>query len=154
MVSKSGLDLQRRDRSGPPRNLAPSDLFHVPAKPRQYRNSVPYLAAHGKCSRSRRLKTIRKALGAIIREIERQPPRQLGNVDGNPACLFISENICLQRVGLVGYAVDVHERLTVGVAHDIAARNLFDTLYLLKVSLSRFAASSLSSVPLGSPPFG
>src|ERR1700691_2398606 len=55
MVSKSGLDLQRRDRSGPPRNLAPSDFFHVPAKPRQYRNSVPNLAAHGKCSRSRRL---------------------------------------------------------------------------------------------------
>src|ERR1700747_1714433 len=55
MVSESGLDLQRRDRSGPPRNLAPSDFFHVPAKPRQYRNSVPYLAAHGKCSRSRRL---------------------------------------------------------------------------------------------------
>jgi hypothetical protein len=42
-------DLLRR------RNLAPSDFFHVPAKPRQYRNSVPYLAAHGKCSRSRRL---------------------------------------------------------------------------------------------------
>jgi hypothetical protein len=30
MVSKSDLDLQRRDRSGPPRNLAPSDFFHVP----------------------------------------------------------------------------------------------------------------------------
>src|SRR5580698_1422122 len=55
MVSKSGLDLQRRDRSGPPRNLAPSDFFHVPAKPRQYRNSVPNLATHGKCSHSRRL---------------------------------------------------------------------------------------------------
>src|ERR1700693_923442 len=58
-----------------------------------------------------------------------QQSRQLGKVDGNPACLVISENICLQRVGVVGYAVDLHERLTVGVAHDIAARNLFDTLF-------------------------
>src|SRR5580704_9809743 len=63
MVSKSGLDLQRRDRSGPPRNLAPSDFFHVPAKPRQHRNSVPYLAAHGKCSRSRRLNRPKSSLG-------------------------------------------------------------------------------------------
>src|SRR5271167_1309371 len=63
MVSKSGLDLQRRDRSGPPRNLAPSDFFHVPAKPRQYGNSVPYLAAHGKCSRSRRLNRPKSSLG-------------------------------------------------------------------------------------------
>src|ERR1700745_4194156 len=55
MVSKSGLDLQRRDRSGATGNLAPSYFFHVPAEPRQYRNSVPYLAAHGKCARSRRL---------------------------------------------------------------------------------------------------
>src|ERR1700730_9440093 len=63
MVSKSGLDLQRRNRSGPPRNLAPSDFFHVPAKPRQYRNSVPYLAAHGECSRSRRLNRPKSSLG-------------------------------------------------------------------------------------------
>src|SRR6516225_2957805 len=67
MVSKSGLDLQRRDRSGPPRNLAPSDFFHVPAKPRQYRNSVPYLAAHGKCSRSRLLNRPKSSLS---------PPRE------------------------------------------------------------------------------
>src|SRR5215470_13863308 len=66
MVSKGGLDLQRRDRSGPPRNLAPSDFFHVPAKPRQYRNSVPYLAAHGKCSRSRRLNRPKSSLGFVF----------------------------------------------------------------------------------------
>src|SRR5271169_236009 len=65
MVSKSGLDLQRRDRSSPPRNLAPSDFFHVPAKPRQYRNSVPYLAAHGKCSRSRRLNRPKSSLARL-----------------------------------------------------------------------------------------
>src|ERR1700748_2979558 len=65
MVSESGLDLQRRDRSGPPRNLAPSDFFHVPAKPRQYRNSVPYLAAHGKCSRSPRLNRPKSSLGDL-----------------------------------------------------------------------------------------
>src|SRR6516165_10751579 len=66
MVSKGGLDLQRRDRSGPRRNLAPSDFFHVPAKPRQYRNSVPYLAAHGKCSRSRRLNRPKSSSEGII----------------------------------------------------------------------------------------
>jgi hypothetical protein len=71
MVSKSGLDLQRRDRSGPPRNLAPSDFFHVPAKPRQHRNSVPYLAAHGKCSRSRRLNRVAVGTGITPR-----PPRR------------------------------------------------------------------------------
>src|SRR6516225_5105244 len=65
MVSESGLDLQRRNRSGPPRNLASSDFFHVPAKPRQYRNSVPYLAAHGKCSRSRRLNRPKSSLGFL-----------------------------------------------------------------------------------------
>jgi hypothetical protein len=54
MVSKSGLDLQRRDRSGPPRNLAPSDFFHVPAKrfPGQWRNlggerAAPYVCKIG-----------------------------------------------------------------------------------------------------------
>ncbi len=55
MVSKSRPDLQRRHRSGSPRNMAPSDFFHVPAEPRQYRNSAPYLAPHGECTRLRRL---------------------------------------------------------------------------------------------------
>src|SRR5580658_4477568 len=70
MVSKSGLDLQRRDRSGPPRNLAPSDFFHVTAKPRHYRNSVTYLAAHGKCSRSRRLNRPKSSLVSVLKLVE------------------------------------------------------------------------------------
>src|SRR6516225_1572285 len=78
MVSKSDLDLQRRDRSGPPRNLAPSDFFHVPAKPRQYRNSVSYLAAHGKCSRSRRLNRPKSSLGAREVTDVQEPARVLG----------------------------------------------------------------------------
>src|SRR5580698_9993726 len=75
MVSKSGLDLQRRDRSGPPRNLAPSDFFHVPAKPRQHRNSVPYLAAHGKCSRSRRLNRP-KSSSVIMKKPKKPRPKK------------------------------------------------------------------------------
>ena len=55
MVSKSGPDLQRRDRGRAPRNLAQSDFFHVPAEPRQYENSAPYLEPNGKCTRSRRM---------------------------------------------------------------------------------------------------
>ena len=70
MVSKSGLDLQRRDRSGATGNLAPSYFFHVPAEPRQYRNSVPYLAAHGKCARSRRLNRPKSSLAWLILEAE------------------------------------------------------------------------------------
>src|SRR5208283_3934907 len=35
--------------------MGASDFFHVPAEPRQCTNSAPYLAAHGKCTRSRRL---------------------------------------------------------------------------------------------------
>src|ERR1700692_1805839 len=31
------------------------DFFHVPAEPRQYRNSEPYLEPNGKCTRSCRL---------------------------------------------------------------------------------------------------
>jgi len=55
MVSKSGPDFQRRHRGCAPRNVAPPNFFHVPAKPRQYRNSAPYLEPNGKCPRSRRL---------------------------------------------------------------------------------------------------
>src|SRR5271170_994668 len=55
MVSKNGPHLQRRDRGGASRNLALSDFFHVPAEPRQYRNSPPYLEPNGKCTRSRRI---------------------------------------------------------------------------------------------------
>src|ERR1700687_3901726 len=55
MVSKSGPDLQRRHRGCTPRDLAPSDFFHVPPEPRQYRNSEPYLEPNGKCTRSCRL---------------------------------------------------------------------------------------------------
>ena len=55
MVSKSGPDLQRRDRGRAPRNLAQSDFFHVPAEPRQYKNSAPYLEPNGKCPGSRRM---------------------------------------------------------------------------------------------------
>jgi hypothetical protein len=55
MVSKSGPDLQRRDRGRAPRNLAQSDFFYVPAEPRQYKNSAPYLEPNGKCTRSRRM---------------------------------------------------------------------------------------------------
>jgi hypothetical protein len=65
LVSKSGPDLQRRDRRGPLRNLAPSDFFHVPAKPGPCRNSAPYLAAHGKCPRPRRVNRPNTSSGAV-----------------------------------------------------------------------------------------
>src|SRR6266852_5432863 len=55
LVSKSIPDLQRCNRGGTSRNMGPSDFFHVPAKPRQCRNSQPYLAPNGKCPRPRRL---------------------------------------------------------------------------------------------------
>src|ERR1700685_3491746 len=61
MVSKSGPDFQRRHRGCAPGDLAPSDFFHVPAKPRQYRNSAPYLEPNGKCTRSRRLNRPKQA---------------------------------------------------------------------------------------------
>ena len=55
MVSKSGPDIQRCNRGCTSRNLASPDFFHVSAKPRQHRNSAPYLAAHGECTCSRRV---------------------------------------------------------------------------------------------------
>jgi hypothetical protein len=55
MVSKSGLDFQRRHRGRASRDVAPSNFFHVPANPRQYRNSALYLEPNAKCTRSRRL---------------------------------------------------------------------------------------------------
>src|SRR6516164_11777392 len=39
------------------------------AKPRQYKNSVPYLAAHGKCSRSRPLNRTKSSL--VVRNVVR-----------------------------------------------------------------------------------
>src|ERR1700690_2608584 len=66
MVSKSGPDLQRRHRGCAPRDLAPSDFFHVPAEPRQYRNSEPYLEPNGKCTRSCRLNRPKTSLGGLL----------------------------------------------------------------------------------------
>jgi peptidoglycan/xylan/chitin deacetylase (PgdA/CDA1 family) len=39
----AGCRRECRDRGRAPRNLAHSDFFHVPAEPRQYKNSAPYL---------------------------------------------------------------------------------------------------------------
>src|ERR1700693_2129138 len=66
MVSKSSPNLQRRHRGGAPRDRAPSDFFHVPAKPRQYRNSAPYLEPNGKCTRSCGLNRPKTSLGVTI----------------------------------------------------------------------------------------
>ena len=59
-----------------------------------------------------------------------QQSRQLRDVDGDPPRLVLGEDLRRQPFGLVASAVDVHERLTVGVAHDVATRNLFDALFL------------------------
>src|SRR5208282_4636708 len=67
MVSKSGPDLQRRDRGRAPRNLAQSDFFHVPAEPRQYKNSAPYLEPNGKCTRSRRMNRPKSSSGRSLK---------------------------------------------------------------------------------------
>ena len=48
------IGYRKRPRRAP-RNLAQSDFFHVPAEPRQYKNSAPYLEPNGKCTRSRRM---------------------------------------------------------------------------------------------------
>src|SRR6516162_2017146 len=42
--------------------MGPSDFFHVSAAPRHYRNSGPYLAAHGECPRLRRLNRPKSSL--------------------------------------------------------------------------------------------
>src|ERR1700693_1100393 len=70
MVSKSSPNLQRRHRGCAPRDLAPSDFFHVPAKPRQYRNSAPYLEPNGKCTRSRHLNRPKTSLGECARQLD------------------------------------------------------------------------------------
>src|SRR5216683_807390 len=43
--------------------MGPSDFFHVPAKPRQCRNSTPYLAPNAKCPRPRRLNRPKSSSG-------------------------------------------------------------------------------------------
>src|SRR5208337_372297 len=46
--------------------MGASDFFHVPAEPRQCTNSAPYLAAHGKCTRSRRLNQPKSSLDGLL----------------------------------------------------------------------------------------
>jgi hypothetical protein len=45
---------------------APADFFHVPAAPRQYRNSRPYLAPNGKRPRPRRLIRPKSRSGGMV----------------------------------------------------------------------------------------
>src|SRR5271156_4462384 len=42
-----------------------------PPKPRQYRNSPPYLEPNGKCTRSRRLNRPKTSLGRNVQPLER-----------------------------------------------------------------------------------
>src|SRR5262249_8043287 len=53
VVSEGDPDLQRRYRSGAPRNMGASDFFHVAAAPRPRRNSATYLAAYAERARIR-----------------------------------------------------------------------------------------------------
>ena len=55
VVSKIRSHLQRRHRGSSPRNMASSNFLHVPAAPRQHRNSAAHLAARRKRARLRRL---------------------------------------------------------------------------------------------------
>ena len=55
VVSKIRSHLQRRHRGSSPRNMASSNFLHVPAAPRQHRNSAAHLAPRRKRARLRRL---------------------------------------------------------------------------------------------------
>jgi hypothetical protein len=52
-----------------------------------------------------------------------QQLRQPRDVHGDAARLVLREHLCLPRFGIVVAGVDVHERLTVGVTDDLAARH-------------------------------
>jgi hypothetical protein len=56
-----------------------------------------------------------------------QQLRQPCDVDGDPSGLVFREHLRLPRLDLGGAAVDVGDRLPVGVADDIAARYLVGT---------------------------
>jgi hypothetical protein len=52
-----------------------------------------------------------------------QQLRQPRHVDGDPASLILRQHLGLQRIGFVVPGVDVDERLAVGVADDVPARD-------------------------------
>jgi hypothetical protein len=54
-----------------------------------------------------------------------QQRRQLRNVGRDPPRLVLRQHLGLQRLGFVRPAVDVGERLAVGIVHDASAGHLF-----------------------------
>src|SRR5208283_884345 len=56
---------------GTPRNMGPSDFFHVTAAPRHYRNSTPYLGPHDECARPRRMNWPKSSSDAAIDPVNR-----------------------------------------------------------------------------------
>src|SRR3954465_14463125 len=70
MVPQILPHLQRRHRSGAPRDLAPSEFLHVSDRRRDHQNSSTHLGPHDQRSRIRRMKWPKSSyvLGAVYRE--------------------------------------------------------------------------------------
>jgi hypothetical protein len=68
------------------------------------------------------------ALGVSADRAGAKQLRQPRDVDGDPPGLVLRQDLGLQRLGFAVPGVDVRERLTVGVADDIAACDLVGAL--------------------------
>jgi Bacterial regulatory helix-turn-helix protein, lysR family len=59
--------------------MGSSDFFHVPAAPRQYRNSAPYLAPYGERARLRRINRPKSSL-VVTRIVDGEYPMEFHQV--------------------------------------------------------------------------